>query len=66
MLLKKETPYLFIHLQNHDIKISGEESIKVVEYELEKETNNKVTIVHDLKSEKVNLYQSVTIERKEI
>lgn len=65
LLLKKETPYLFIHLQNHDIKMSGEESNKVVEYELEKETNSKVTIVHDLKSEKVNLYQSVTIERKE-
>ncbi len=61
--LKKDTPYLLIDLEKNKLDDENSDIIRVVDYEVEKKCEDKLTIITDLKSKKVNLYKKVGIRK---
>ncbi len=62
--LQKDCPYFLIDLEKNRISNENSDIIKVVEYTFEKHLEEKVTVVHRIVRNKVNLYKKIVVERK--
>jgi len=61
--LQSKRPFFLIDLQKNIIKNEKNDIIKVIDYLPEKEIKQNLTVVTNLKSNKINLYKKVEIER---
>ena len=61
----EERPYFYIDLEKNHILSENSDIIKVVDYEGIETKKDKLTIMTDLKRKKINLFEHITIERKD-